>query len=208
MAIETTPKSALGLEPSVHPTAVIRDSVLGAWTSIGAGTSIHESTVGDYSYLVDSCQVIYTTIGKYCSIASHVRLNPGNHPLWRVTSHHMTYRRRAYQLGVEDEADFFQWRRDHPVVIGHDVWIGHAVTVCAGVTVGNGAAIGAGAVVTKDVAPYTVVGGVPAKVIKERFPADVAKRIEASAWWNWTREELEERFDDLYDVDRFLSNHG
>lgn len=201
-------KPAVGPEPVIHETARIRDSVLGKWVHIGAGTSIVESTVGDYTYLVDSCQVIYTQIGKFCSIASHVRLNPGNHPLWRVTSHHMTYRRRAYGLGDVDDKEFFDWRRDHAVKLGHDVWIGHAAVICAGVTIGNGAAIGAGAIVTKDVAPYTVVGGVPAKPIKERFPRDVWERIERIAWWDWSREQLEERIDDLTDLDRFFETYG
>ncbi|GIW07274.1 MAG: hypothetical protein KatS3mg060_2079 [Dehalococcoidia bacterium] len=196
-----------GPSPRIHPTAVIRDSTLGEWTAIGAGTSIIESTIGDYTYLVDQCQVIYAEIGRYCSIASHVRINPGNHPLWRVTSHHLTYRRAAYGLG-EDDADFFAWRRAHPVRIGHDVWIGHGAIVLPGVTIGNGAAIGAGAVVTKDVPPYLIVAGVPARPIRERFPADIAEKIERSAWWNWTREELEARVDDLCDLDRFLERFG
>jgi phosphonate metabolism protein (transferase hexapeptide repeat family) len=199
---------AVGPAPLIHPTAKIRDSALGDWVHIGAGTSIVESTVGDYTYLVDSCQVIYTQIGKFCSIASHVRLNPGNHPLWRPTSHHMTYRRRAYGLGEEDDQEFFDWRRADAVKLGHDVWIGHAAIVCAGVTIGNGAAIGAGAVVTKDVAPYTVVGGVPARPIKERFSKEVAERIERIAWWDWTRDQIEERIDDLADMERFLERYG
>jgi phosphonate metabolism protein (transferase hexapeptide repeat family) len=196
-----------GPAPRVHPTAVLREATLGVWTSVGAGTSIVESTIGDYTYLVDQCQVIYSEIGRYCSIASHVRINPGNHPLWRVTSHHLTYRRAAYGLG-EDDAAFFDWRRRHPVRIGHDVWIGHGAIVLPGVSVGNGAAIGAGAVVTKDVPPYWVVAGVPARPIRPRFPPEVAAQIERSAWWEWSREELEERLDDLCDLDRFLARFG
>lgn len=198
---------AVGPTPRIHPTAIIRDSTLGEWTAVGAGTSIVESTIGDYTYLVDQCQVIYAEIGRFCSIASHVRINPGNHPLWRVTSHHLTYRRAAYGLG-EDDAEFFAWRRAHPVRIGHDVWIGHGAIILPGVTIGNGAAIGAGAVVTKDVPPYTVVAGVPARIIRERFPATIAEQIERAAWWNWSRQELEERIDDLCDLERFLRRFG
>lgn len=198
----------LGVEPVVHPSARVRDSVLGAWTRIGEATSIAESSIGDYTYLVDHCQVTYSTIGKYCSIASHVRINPGNHPMWRVTQHHMTYRRRSYALGEEDDAEFFEWRRSHPVHLGHDVWIGHSATVLPGVTIGTGAVVGAGAVVAHDVDPYTIVGGVPARVIRERFPSDVAEALQRIAWWDWTREELEERLDDLLDLDGFLQKYG
>jgi hypothetical protein len=160
-------------------------------------TSIAESTVGDYTYLVDQCSVIYSRIGKFCSIASHVRINPGNHPMWRATQHHMTYRRASYGFGEVDDADFFQWRRDDRVVIGNDVWIGHAAIVLPGVTIGDGAVIAAGAVVTKDVDPYTIVGGVPAHFIRERLPRDLAEAMQRIAWWDWPREVLEQRFDDL-----------
>jgi len=186
----------LSPEPTVHPTAVIKDTKLGAWTEIGAHTSLVEAAVGDYSYLEQGCQVIYSIIGKFCSIASYVRLNPGNHPLERPTSHHITYRAAQFGLG-EDDHDFFKWRRSYPVYIGHDVWIGHNATVMPGVTVGNGAAIGAGAVVTKDVAPYTIVVGVPAKPLRQRFSPAVAERLQAMAWWDWPRELLAERFADF-----------
>ncbi len=197
----------LSERPTVHPTAVIRDSQLGAWTEIGANTSIVESSVGDYSYLVHGCQVIYTSIGKFCSIASFVRLNPGNHPLERPTTHHMTYRAAQFGLG-EDDHEFFEWRRSHPVTVGHDVWIGHNVTVMPGITIGNGAAIGSGAVVTKDVAAYTVAVGIPAKPLKRRFDERTAERLEALAWWDWPREALEARFADFRgDITAFLDKY-
>ncbi|MEP5212671.1 DapH/DapD/GlmU-related protein [Sulfitobacter pontiacus] len=105
--------------------------------------------------------MVWTTIGKFCWIANATRINPGNHPTWRVLQYHSVYRAEAYGLG-EDDQEFFEWRRENWITIGRDVWIGHGVTVTAGVTIGTGAVIGAGAVVTRDVAPYTVVGGVPA----------------------------------------------
>lgn len=148
----------LGEAPVVHSTAHIRDATLGAWTRIGEATSIAESSIGDYTYLVDHCQVIYSDIGKFCSIASHVRINPGNHPMWRPTQHHMTYRRAAYGFGEHDDDSFFDWRRDAHVSIGHDVWMGHGAIILPGVTVGTGAVIAAGAVVSHDVVPYSIVG--------------------------------------------------
>ena len=197
-----------GPEPTIDATAVVRGSTVGSWVWIGPQTSVIDSTIGDYSYLTDSCSVMTTRIGKFCSIASHTRLNPGNHPMWRVTQHHMTYRRAAYGFADTDDDEIFAWRRAHPVVLGHDVWIGHAATVLPGVTIGTGAVVGAGAVVTRDVEPYVIVAGVPARPIRERFPRDVAETLLRIAWWDWAREELEERFADFNDLDRFLATYG
>jgi phosphonate metabolism protein (transferase hexapeptide repeat family) len=204
----TAPAKMLGIEPTVHSTSRVRESTLGAWTDIGPNCGISESTVGDYTYCAGDVSIIYATVGKFCSIASHVRINPGNHPMQRVTQHHMTYRRRMFGFADTDDEDFFQWRRDHHVTIGHDVWIGHGAVVMPGVSIGTGAVIGSSAVVTKDVAPYTIVGGVPAKPIRERFPAEVAARLQAIAWWDWPRETLEARFSDLNDLDLFLQRYG
>lgn len=201
----TGPPKQLGVAPTVHPSARIHASQLGEWTDIGPNCAIVESTVGDYTYAAGDVSIIYSRVGKFCSIASHVRLNPGNHPMHRVTQHHMTYRRRMFGFADSDDEEFFEWRRAHPVTIGHDVWIGHGAIIMPGVTIGDGAVIGSGAVVTKDVAPYLIVGGVPAKPIRERFPRAVAEQVQAIAWWDWPRELLAARFADLNDLDRFLS---
>lgn len=198
----------LTAQPTIHPTTDIRDSELGVWTDLGHNTTIIESTFGDYSYTAGDVSIIYSDVGKYCSIASHVRLNPGNHPTWRVTQHHLTYRRVMYGLADEDDEVFFNWRRQHRVRIGHDVWIGHGAIVLPGVQVGIGAVIGAGAVVTRDVADYTIVGGVPARPIRQRFPDEIARRLIATAWWDWPREVLAERLADLNDLGTFLDRYA
>lgn len=203
-----TATSQLGEEPRIHESSRVRDSWIGPWTSIGPGCSISESTFGDYSYTAGDVSIIYAGIGKFCSIASHVRINPGNHPMQRVTQHHMTYRRASYGFAETDDAEFFAWRRADRVIIGHDVWIGHGAIILPGVSVGHGAVVAAGAVVSKDVPPYTIVGGVPARPIRERFSRDVAEKLERIAWWDWPREILEERFDELNDLDLFIEQYG
>jgi phosphonate metabolism protein (transferase hexapeptide repeat family) len=198
----------LSEEPLIHETAILRDCWVGAWTSIAAGTRMNEVRFGDYSYCMDQVIIHYAEVGKFCSIASHTAINPGNHPTWRVTQHHATYRKTSYRFADQDDAEFFEWRREDKVVIGHDVWIGHGASIMAGVTVGTGAVIAAGAVVTKDVPPYKIVGGVPARVIKERFPQETAEALIRTAWWDWPREILEERFADLNDAALFLQKYG
>ncbi|MGL4286402.1 MAG: chloramphenicol acetyltransferase [Phreatobacter sp.] len=180
----------LGLEPSIHPDAIVRSSRFGAYTEVGARTVISETVMGDYSYIVQDGQIDMSTIGKFCSIASHVRINPGNHPTERASQSHFLYRASRYFEGEADEAGFFDWRRSHAVTIGHDVWIGHGGVVLAGRTVGTGAVVAAGAIVTRDVAPYTIVGGNPARVIRRRFDERIAERLQALAWWDWSHERL------------------
>lgn len=201
-------KNRLSEEPTIHPEATVEDTRLGAWTEVGKGTVMKSSEMGDYSYITRDCNVVWTTIGKFCSIANATRLNPGNHPTWRAVQHHSVYRAEAYGLGADDDA-FFEWRKSDWVNIGHDVWIGHGVTVTAGVTIGTGAVIGAGAVVTKDVAPYTVVGGVPARFIKRRFSEAQAEALQEIAVWDWDRERYKAALPDIraLDIDAFIEKY-
>jgi len=186
----------LSTAPTIHPTATVTDSTLGAWTEVGARTTVAETTMGDYSYVVNDSAIIYATIGRFCSIAAQTRINPGNHPLGRVALNHFTYRAAKYGLG-EDEDAFFDWRRASRVTLGHDVWIGHGAVVLPGVSIGTGAAVGAGAVVSKDVPAFAVVVGVPARVIRFRFEAPVQAALMRIAWWNWSHAELRERLGDF-----------
>ncbi|MFY8115011.1 MAG: chloramphenicol acetyltransferase [Rhabdaerophilum sp.] len=199
----------LGLEPLIDPTASVRQATLGRYTEIGARTSFVESSMGDYSYVVNDSNVIYTTIGKFCSIAAQTRINPGNHPMHRATQAHFTYRASAYFDDAEDEAAFFDWRRSHAVTIGHDVWIGHGAIILAGRTIGTGAVVAGGAVVTKDVPDYTIVAGNPARIIRRRFPEAIAERLQRLAWWDWDHAALRAALDDFraLPVEAFLDRY-
>lgn len=177
-------------QPAVDPSAKTRDCRLGRYTEVGARTTLIETVLDDYSYIVHDGEVAYTTIGRFCSIASHVRINPGNHPMERASQAHFTYRSRQYWPEEADDEAFFDWRRSHPVTIGHDVWIGHGVVILPGRTIGTGAIVGAGAIVTRDVAPYTIVAGNPARVIRRRFDEAIGDRLQALAWWDWDHERL------------------
>ncbi|QFR34050.1 DapH/DapD/GlmU-related protein [Ancylobacter sp. TS-1] len=200
----------LGPTATVHPTAEVTRSTLGRYTEVGPRTKLLDVELGDYSYVVNDSDIAYAKIGKFTSIAAMTRINPGNHPMERASQSHFTYRASAYFDDAQDEPDFFEWRRAQPVAIGNDVWIGHGAIVLPSRSVGDGAVIAAGAVVTKDVAPYTIVAGVPARPVRERFPPAIAARLMALGWWDWDQARLRAALDDFraLSVEAFLDRHG
>ena len=204
---ERSPKR-LSEVPTIHPSCTVIDSEMGKWTELMANTSLVESTFGDYSYTAGNVSIIYSDIGKFSNIAAQVRINPGGHPMERVSQHHMLYRCTMYGFAAEDDVSFFDWRRASRSRVGHDTWIGHGATIMAGVTLGNGSVVGAGAVVTKDVAPYEIVAGVPAKPIRRRFPEAISEKLEAIAWWNWDHGTLAQRLKEFNDVASFVEKYG
>lgn len=186
----------LGATPRIGKETQITNVEFGYANEIGDRCKIVDSRIGDYSYICDDGDIINSTIGKFCSIAAQSRINPGNHPLERVALHHFTYRSEMFALG-EDDPDFFQWRKESWVNIGHDVWIGHGVVILPGVTIGNGAVIAAGAVVSKDVEPFTIVGGVAAQPIRKRFDTPTIAGLQELAWWDWPKAKLEQTLPDF-----------
>lgn len=174
----------------VHDSVRLREAVIGRRCEVLAGTRVEYASLGDYSYLGEQCEVADAAIGKFCAIANRVRIGAPNHPMERPAQHRFTYCPEYYEEGVERDHAFFAGRRDARVVIGNDVWIGHAAIVLPGIRVGDGAVVAAGAVVSRDVAPYTVVGGVPARAIRDRFPRAIAERLARIGWWDWPEDAL------------------
>ena len=194
--IDRAAPKRLSVRPTIDPSATVRDCRLGAWTEVGARTLLIETAMDDYSYVVNDSDIIYADIGKFVNIASHVRVNPGQHPMDRASQHHFQYRSAAYGMGADD-AGFFDWRRSFPVTIGPDVWIGHGAIVKGGVSIATGAVIGSGAMVTKDVAPYTIVVGVPAAPLRARFDRPIQDAMMRIAWWDWSHDRIKERMADF-----------
>jgi phosphonate metabolism protein (transferase hexapeptide repeat family) len=206
MTIMAPPKLA---QTHIDPTARLRDTEIGRRCEVLAGTRLEYCRLGDYSYLGEFCEVADTDIGKFTAIANRVRIGAPNHPMGRAAQHRFTYCAEYYEETAERDQSFFAARRAARVEIGNDVWIGHAAIVLPGVTVGDGAVIAAGAVVSRDVAPYTVVGGVPARPIRERFSRDIAERMLRIAWWNWPDEILFFRLAEFQadDITAFCERH-
>lgn len=194
-------------QPLIHPTSLTRNCTLGAYTEVGDHCVLEETELGDYSYCFGYNDIIYSRIGKFASLATGVRLNPVQHPAHtRAAAHHFTYRCAHYGFGADDET-VIDWRRQNRVQVGHDVWMGHNAIVMGGVTVGTGAVIAAGAVVTHDVAPYEIVGGVPARHIGWRYEQDVIAALQRIAWWDWSHDELAARVRDFDDVAGFCRKY-
>lgn len=176
--------------PLLHPDCEITDSTFGAFVEIGKGSRVGHSHFGDYSYCDRYADIANAQIGKFANIAAFSRIGATDHPLHTASLHHFLYRSDDYWDDAARDAEFFAHRRARIATIGHDTWIGAGAMVKPEVTVGHGAVIAAGAVVTKDVDPYTIVAGTPAKPLRLRQPREIADRMIALAWWDWPHDRL------------------
>lgn len=197
-------------EPMIHSECQIIQTRLGRFVEIGLGTRIINAEIGDYSYCDRRVDIANAKIGKFANIAASVRIGATDHPLNTASLHHFLYRSGDYWDDSEHDTDFFVWRASRTAHVGHDTWIGHAAMVKPEITIGHGAVVAAGAVVTKDVAPYTIVAGNPARLLRERQPRGIAERLIALAWWDWDHPRLRDALDDFrrLDAEDFLAKYG
>lgn len=196
--------------PFIHEGCKITNSEFGRFVEIGAWSRIANTVIGDYSYCDRTCDIANAHIGKFANIASFTRIGPTDHPLEKASMHHFLYRSQDYWDDASVDEDWFAHRASRVVRIGHDTWIGHNAVIRPEVTIGHGAVVASSAVVTKDVAPYTIVGGVTADVIRPRFPAKVAEAMMELAWWDWSHDQLRASLDDFRNLsaEAFLEKYG
>jgi phosphonate metabolism protein (transferase hexapeptide repeat family) len=183
--------------PVVHPGAEIVNATFGAYCEVGQGARIVNSSFGDYAYCDRLADIANTSVGKFANIAAMTRIGPTDHPWAQPAQHHFLYRSSYYWDDAEDDAAFFAHRASRRTSLGADCWIGHGAIIKPEVTVGIGAIVAAGAVVTKDVAPFMIVAGVPATPIRARFTPAQQEALLAIAWWEWDHASLRRGLDDF-----------
>jgi len=196
--------------PVIHPDCEITDSSFGAYVEIGRGSRVAHSVLGDYSYCDRYADIANARIGKFANIAAFSRIGATDHPLDTAACHHFLYRSDDYWDDAGRDEAFFAYRKSRIARIGHDTWIGAGAMVRPEVTLGHGAVLAAGAVVTRDVAPYTIVAGAPARPLRLRQPRDIAERLIALAWWDWPHDALRMALEDFraLDAEAFLNRYG
>ena len=200
----------LGETPTVHASASVENAVLGRYVEIAEGTRLLNCAIGDYSYTDRFADIANADVGKFANIASFARIGATDHPMRRASQHHFLYRSSAYWDDAEDDAEFFAARAARRADVGSDTWIGHGAMVMPEVRLGHGAVLAAKAVATRDVAPYAIVAGVPARPIGRRFGEAVSERLMALAWWDWDHARLRTALPDFraLTVEAFLEKHG
>lgn len=182
------------------------DVTFGRGCKLGGPVLITDASIGDFTYIEPGCRVSSVDIGKYCSIGPYCIVGAADHPVSDFVSSHPRFYMAAphfgYDLADEELRGSFERSR-----IGNDVWLGAGAAVLGGVTVGDGAIIGAGAVVTRDVEPYAIVGGVPARLIRHRFDPDTVRVVRDAAWWDRDDEWLRANLPLMTDVQAFVRQH-
>lgn len=192
----------------------VRMAKIEEYVRIGNFDNVQCGDIKSYTYLGDYCELPQTSIGKFCSIAGHVILAAGNHPMSYVSTSPYTYdvmhgsftNRKLYL----DEFYYTDDEKRYLCKIGNDVWIGTgAILVCGSkaLHIGNGAVIAAGAVVTKDVPPYAIVAGNPAKVLRYRFSNEVIEKLEKQKWWDKDQEWIKSHVNDFINVNMYLNEN-
>lgn len=189
------------------------------YNAIHNNTELMMCSVGRGTYIGSNSLLQYVKIGRFCSVADHVYTCLGNHPVNDfVSTYPSFYYNTETQIGFtlhRDNKPLFSEIYKYPtgqskyqIVIGNDVWIGSHVKLVGGITIGDGAVIAAGAVVTKDVPPYTIVGGVPAKIIKKRFDDKYIEFLLRFKWWELPVEYIRNNYTDFNDIASFYDKYS
>ena len=179
----------------------IINSKIHATSKVESGSHIVNTGFDKHSFCGYDCEIINCDIGSFCSIANNVKIGGGMHPMDWVSTSPVFYEGRD-----SVKAKFSQHKRDpiQRTIIGHDVWVGQSVIIKQGVTIGTGAVIGMGSIVTRDVQPYSIVAGCPAREIRKRFDDEIIEGLLKSMWWEFSDEELYRHAKNFRDPKNFI----
>lgn len=173
--------------------------------TLGIGSYIGEA---ETSFFEENPVPPHVIIGRFCSLAGKIHfLIGGNHSYKNVSSFPFDVKRLTDKIVGSASPLPYNRPNNYQIVIGHDVWIGHGATIMGGIKIGNGAVIGANAVVAKNIPPYAIAVGNPARVVKYRFDAETIKKFLAVKWWNWSLEKITDNLPLINDVENFLAAH-
>jgi len=178
--------------------SVVRCSILENNVRIDRYNQILNSSLGAFSYTGKNATVLHAKIGKFCSISWNSTLGGADHDYRRVCQHAILYDPRMHE-NMSNFVPLYD-RYKEKLILGHDVWVGCGAFVKRGVKIGNGAVVGANSVVTKDVPSYAIVAGNPARILKYRFGIDKQQYLEDLRWWDWPKEKIRERINELSDI--------
>jgi acetyltransferase-like isoleucine patch superfamily enzyme len=182
--------SSLGKGVTLEPRVRLFQSEIGEHVTLQENSYLNNIRLGRFSYIARECHLDEVKIGSFVSIGARSVLGLGDHPTNFPSTSPVFYSIRSQCGTTFAKTSSYDERK--PIMIGHDVWIGSGVFVCDGISIGDGAIVAAGAVVTRDVPPYALVGGVPAKLLRFRFPEPQIARLRGLAWWEWTEKALRE----------------
>lgn len=185
--------------------AVLNNSVVEEKVWIGEDCNVSNSNIGRHTYVGSGTRISNSTIGRFCSIAEHSVIGLGKHPTNMVSTHPAFYSNQKPFTTFADRTYVNETGKNE---IGNDVWIGRGATIMPDVKIGDGAIIASGAVITKDVEPYAIVGGVPGKLIRFRFSQDIIDKLQKSKWWDFDEDYYLEHFMDFHDPMFFLKTNA
>lgn len=187
--------------------SVIKNVKFESNNSIGDFVNLSNCSIGNHTYISSQSIICNTKMGRFCSVGAGVKIGLGIHPSTDFVSTHPLF----YSLRKQSGNTFVtkqKFQEEKEIIVGNDVWIGANAIIIDGIKIGDGAIIAAGAVVTKDVSPYEIVGGVPAKLIRKRFDESKIQFLLESKWWNQSDSWLKENVDKFERVNQFIESNS